>query len=54
MVPIETAPAKVDVAVVVDRSEPTVNCDVVAMSESPSDADVMIELFGYEVTFVPP
>ena len=35
----------VDVA----RSDPTVSCDVVAISDVPSALDVMIELFGYDV-----
>ena len=30
----------------VDRSDPTVSCDVVAISDVPAESDVMIELAG--------
>src|SRR3989344_1445892 len=42
--PTPTAPTKVEADEVVDRSEPTVNWDVVAMSDSPSADEVMMEL----------
>ena len=38
----------------VERSDPTVSCDVVATSDVPSALDVMMELLGYDVWFVPP
>src|SRR3990167_6782157 len=52
--PTPTAPTKVEADEVVDRSEPTVNWDVVAMSDSPSADEVMMELVENLVTPVPP
>ena len=40
--------------VVVEIRDPTVSCDVVAISERPSADDVMIELGANDVVFVPP
>ena len=48
------SPAKEDVLVVVERSDPTVNCDVVEMRAEPSELEVMIELAAKDVEFVPP
>ena len=38
----------------VERSDPTVNCDVVAIKFAPVASETMMELFGYDVWFVPP
>src|SRR3989344_3770926 len=52
--PTQTAPTKGEADEVVDRSEPTVNWDVVAMSDRPSADEVMMELVENLVTPVPP
>ena len=54
VVPIPSAPVKNEFDVEVEISEPTVSCDVVAISGKPSDDDVMIEFGAKEVEFVPP
>jgi hypothetical protein len=51
VVPTASAPAKVDVAVVVESKLPTVNCVPVAMSV-PAAPDVMIELLAKVVAVV--
>ena len=43
-----------EASVEVDRSDPTVSCDVVAMSEVPSEFEVMMELLAKAVLPVPP
>ena len=47
-------PAKEDVLVDVERSDPTVNCDVVATRAEPSEFEVMMELAAKAVLPVPP
>ena len=47
-------PRKKESLVVVEIKEPTVNCDVVAMSVVPAEFDVMIELAANAVALVPP
>ena len=48
------APAKEEALVVVDRREPTVNCEVVAMSVVPSESETMMEFGAKVVELVPP
>ena len=48
------SPAKEEVLVVVERSEPTVSCVPVAIRAEPSDDEVMMELLAKEVELVPP
>ena len=52
--PIPREPRKNDVFVVVEISEPTVSCDVVAMRAVPFAFDVMIEFGANCVAPVPP
>ena len=53
-IPIQLLVKIEDRSVDVERSDPTVSCDVVAMSDKPSDDDVMMEFAANEVAFVPP
>ena len=48
------APAKDEALVVVERSEPTVSCEPVAIKAEPSALDVMMELLAKYVEPVPP
>ena len=48
------APAKEDELVVVERSEPTVSWEPVAMSVVPSESETMMEFRGKTVELVPP
>ena len=54
VVAIPSEPVKKEVLVDVERSEETVRSEVVAMSDRPSDAEVMIEFAAKEVAPVPP
>ena len=47
-------PVKKDEEVEVDKSDPTVSCDVVAIRAEPSALDVMMELLAKAVLPVPP
>ena len=53
-VPIPTFPRKYEVFVVVAMMLPTVSCVPVAISDSPSDDDVMMEFGAKDVLPVPP
>ena len=46
---IPREPVKKELEVVVERSDPTVSCDVVAIKFAPVASETMMELFGYEV-----
>jgi hypothetical protein len=54
VVPTPNAPVKKELAVPVAIKLPTVSCVPVAMSDSPSADDVMMELFAKNVLPVPP
>ena len=51
---MDRLPKKVDCEVVVARIEPTVSCEVVAMSVVPDELEVTIEFAGKAVALVPP
>ena len=53
-VPIPSLPKKNDVLVVVEINEPTVSCDVVAISAVPFELEVMMEFGAKEVLPVRP
>ena len=48
------SPAKEELLVVVERSEPTVSCVPVAMRVLPAESEVMMEFGAKEVELVPP
>ena len=54
VVPIPRAPVKNDGVVVVEMSEPTVNCEVVAIRAEPFELEVMMEFGAKEMEPVPP
>jgi hypothetical protein len=53
-VAMPTLPTKEEFDVDVERSDPTVSCDVVARSVVPAPSETMMEEAGNEVAFVPP
>ena len=46
---IPRLPVKKELEVVVEMSDPTVSCDVVAIKFAPVASETKIELFGYDV-----
>ena len=54
VVPRATFPLKNELAVVVEISDPTVSCEVVATRAVPAEFDVIIEFAAKAVAFVPP